>query len=343
LKAVVFSGPGQVEIRDLPNPTVRSGHVLIETHFSAISTGTELLVLDGRLPEGYGGLIKFPLVPGYENVGRIAELGSDITGMQVGDWVVCEGAASFPGVHSCWGGHSEFVLAPVSEVFVLPDAFEPRHGLFTVLTSIAVHAAQRGQVSLGQSVAVLGQGVVGLLAVQVARAMGASEVVAIDRLPQRLEVSTRVGADQTVLVDSCSELEERIRRLAEGRGFDVVIEASGSSSLAEVAPRLCRERGRLVLAGMYTDPVGFDYWDLYTREIDVMASRQAGPRQQMPDSYYRWTWRRTHEESLRLLADGRIEVEPLITHRLPIDEIATGYEALRESPSSTIKVVLAWK
>jgi threonine dehydrogenase-like Zn-dependent dehydrogenase len=179
--------------------------------------------------------------------------------------------------------------------------------------------------------------------VQVARAMGASEVVAIDRLAQWLEVSTTVGADQTVLVDSCSELRERIRRLAEGRGFDVVIEASGSSSLAEVAPRLCRERGRLVLAGMYTDPVGFDYWDLYTREIDVMASRQAGPRQQMPDAYYRWTWRRTHEESLRLLAGGRIEVEPLITHRLPIDEIATGYEALRASPNSTIKVVLEWK
>jgi len=317
--------------------------VLIETDYSAVSTGTELLVLDGRLPEAYGGVIRYPLVPGYENVGRIIETGADVTGLQVGDWVVCEGASSFPGLYSFWGGHSGLILAPVSEVFALPEELAPEHGLFMVLTSIALHALQRGDVSLGHSVAVIGQGAVGLLAVQIARAMGAREVVAIDRFDERLAVARMVGATCTLKAGSADEVTERLRETTDPRAFDVVIEASGSAALAEVAPRLCRERGRLVLAGMYTDPVRFAYWDLFTRELDVSASRQAGPRQSLPAAYYPWTWRRTLEESLRLLAQGSVQVEPLITDRLPIERIEDGYDALRSRPETAIKVLLRWQ
>jgi 3-hydroxyethyl bacteriochlorophyllide a dehydrogenase len=343
LRAVVFPCPGQVELREIARPAVRAGHVLIETHFSAVSAGTELLVLDGRLPEAYGGVIRYPLVPGYENVGRVIECGADVTGVEVGDWVVCEGASSFPGLYSFWGAHCGLVLAPSSEVFPLPAELPPEHGLFMVLTSIALHALQRGAVTLGQTVAVVGQGTVGLLAVQIARAMGAREVLAIDRFQERLDVSRAVGATSTVRAASAVELTERARDTVDLREFDVVVDASGSASLAEAAPRLCRERGRLVLAGMYTEPVRFAYWDLFSRELDVSASRQAGPRQNFPAAYYTWTWRRTHEESLRLLAAESIQVEPLITDRLPIAQIDAGYEALRSRPETAIKVVLGWR
>jgi 3-hydroxyethyl bacteriochlorophyllide a dehydrogenase len=343
LRAVVFPGPGEVELRDIARPTVRAGHLLIETYFSAVSTGTELLVLDGRLPEAYGGVIRYPLVPGYENVGRVLECGADVTGVEVGDWVVCEGASSFPGLHSFWGGHSGLVLARSSEIFPLPSGLLPEHGLFMVLTSIALHALQRGAVGLGHTVAVIGQGTVGLLAAQIARAMGAREVLAVDRFDERLAVSRVVGATSTLRAASADELIERARDTLDPRGFDVVIDASGAASLAEAAPRLCRERGRLVLAGMYTEPVRFAYWDLFTRELDVSASRQAGPRQDIPSAYYSWTWRRTHEESLRLLSTGVVQVEPLITDRLPIEQIDAGYEALRSRPEMAIKVVLGWR
>jgi 3-hydroxyethyl bacteriochlorophyllide a dehydrogenase len=343
LRTVVFSEPGKVELREIARPAVRAGHLLIETQYSAISTGTELLVLEGRLPEAYGGVIRYPLVPGYENVGRVVERGADVTGVEVGDWVVCEGAANFPGLYSFWGGHSGFVLAPYSDVFRLPADLSPEHGLFTVLTSIALHALQRGAVTLGQRVAVVGQGTVGLLAVQIARAMGAAEVLAIDRFPERLEVARAVGATAALQISSPEGLGEQARDLLEPGGFDVVVEVSGSASLAAAAPSLCRERGRLVLAGMYTERVGFAYWDLFTRELDISASRQAGPRQSLPPAYYPWTWRRTHEESLSLLAAGTVNVEPIITDRLPIERIDEAYEALRSRPEATIKVVLGWQ
>lgn len=343
MKVVVVPKPGQVEVRQIPRPSVRPGQVLVETHLSAISAGTELAVLAGNLPGVHGGAIRYPLVPGYENVGRVVEVAPAVSGLREGDWVVCEGAPSFPGLHSCWGAHSELVAVPEDEAFRLPEGLEPETSIFMVLTSIALHALQRATVSLGDDVVVLGQGTVGLIALQIARAMGARSVVAVDRIASRLDVAKLLGATAVVKAQSVAEAEARLSALSAGRGADVVIEAGGSAELAGAAGRLACERGRLVLAGMYARPIIFDYWDLFARELDVIVSRQAGPKLELPDPYYRWTWRRTHEQSLQLLARGEVRVAPLITHRLPVERIGEGYEALQTRPDTAIKVLVEWR
>jgi 2-desacetyl-2-hydroxyethyl bacteriochlorophyllide A dehydrogenase len=343
LRVVTVTEPGHVEVRQLARPLIRPEHVLIETHFSSISAGTELLVLAGTLPGVHGGVVRYPLVPGYENVGRIVEVGAGVSRLREGDWVVCEGATSFSGLHSCWGAHAELVHIHSDEVFRLPDGLLPQAGVFMVLTSIALHALQRGRLTLGDDVVIFGQGVVGLLATQIAKAMGARRVVAVDRLENRLRVAGELGADHTVPAESLEEALDRLTELSAGRGFDLVVEATGAGEVASVAPRAGCERGRLVLAGMYTQPVMLDYWQIYTRELDILASRQAGPRQELSDSYYRWTWRRTNEESLALLASGQVQVEPLISHRLPVEQIAVAYNRLRSRPDETIKVLLEWR
>lgn len=343
LRIVVFAEPGQVEVREIAPPTLRPGQVLIESHLTAISAGTELLVLDGNLPGVLGGAMRYPLVPGYENVGRVVEVGGAVSGLREGDWVISEGSPSFPALHSCWGAHSELVAVPAENAFRLPDGLEPDGAVFMVMTSIALHALQRATVSLGDDVIVLGQGVLGLIAVQVARAMGARSVVAVDRLSSRLGISTELGATATVQAESLTEAGVKLAELSAGRGADVVVEASGSPELAGAASRIACERGRLVLAGMYTRPITFDYWDLYTRELDVLVSRQAGPKQELPDPYYRWTWRHTNEQSLQLLLAGQVQVMPLITHRLPVERIDQGYEAHRTHPEDTVKVLIEWR
>lgn len=352
MRVVVIPEPRRAELRETPAPALRPGHVLIETELSSISAGTELLVLDGRLPGIYQGIVRYPLVPGYENVGRVVEGGADVAGLTVGDWVVCEGAPSFRGLHSCWGAHAETLLVPADSVFRLPVGLAPEHGLFMVLTSIALHAAQRGRVALGDDVLVVGQGVVGLLAAQVARAIGARSVTVADRLPGRLAVAARMGLEETVQVEIGARANGAAAAAAAGeelaaaigeRSFDVVIEVTGSAAVAAAAARLCRERGRFVLAGMYPEPITFDYWQLFSREVDVLPSRQAGTKEEISEPYYRWTWRRTNEQSLDLLARGLVQVEPLISHRLPAERIAEGYEALRSRPDETLKVVLTWR
>ncbi len=348
MKAVVFPQPNCVELRETPRPPVCAGHVLMETYFSSISAGTELLVLSGHLPALARGMLRYPLVPGYENVGRIVAHGDEVRGVEEGTWACCEGAPRFREFASCWGGHAEYVLAPAAEILPLPQNMPPQQGLFTPLASIALHSIQRARVALGESVVVLGQGVVGLLALQLAQLAGTSQVIAVDCLPGRLDMARKLGATEIVLADMADEREragaiDRILSLTANRGADVVFEVTGSSDVAAGAPRACRDHGRLVLVGMYSRPLTFDYWDLYSREIDVLPSQGAGPKEEGPMPGLQWTWRRTCEQALALISSHRLAVAELITDQLSVEHIADGYERLRSDPDHTLKVVLSWK
>jgi 2-desacetyl-2-hydroxyethyl bacteriochlorophyllide A dehydrogenase len=347
MKIVVFPEPNNVELRETAQPAVRAGHVLVETHYTSISAGTELLVLSGELPAIARGTVRYPLVPGYENVGRVVALGDEVSGIDKESWVCCEGTPSFRAFASCWGGHAEYILVPAAEVLPLPAGMPPQRGLFTLLASIALHGVQRAKITLGESVVVFGQGVVGLLALQLARLAGASQIIAVDRLPGRLEMARRLGATETVLVEAGEQglagaIDRVLSRTAQ-RGADVVLEVTGASSVAAAAPLVCRDRGRLALIGMYARPLTFDYWDLYSREIDVLPSQGAGPKDDARVPGLAWTWRRTCEHSLALIGSGRLDVDALITHRFSIDSIAAGYESLRTDPDHTLKVLLSWK
>jgi len=336
-----------VEMGQTPDQKVGPGHLLIETHVSGISSGTELMVLDGQLPNIAHGYVRYPLVPGYENVGRVISVGSGVTGFEEGDWVCSEGSSNFPGLQSCWGGHCERVMAPAKEVFRLPKELPPEHGIFMVLTAVALHGVQRARIGLGDTVVVFGAGVVGLLAGQIARAAGADRVITVDRLQSRVQLAKQLGADHGLLVQQGSqamaEVCRELMQMTQNRGADVVMEATGSPTVASAAVTACRERGRFLLLGMYPQPVTFDCWDLYSRELDIYSSRGAGPKEDVPRGGEPWTWRRTYEHALQLIATGRVCVDRLITHRLPAESIAEGYRMLRKEPEHALKVVLEWR
>src|SRR5260370_42055302 len=108
MKVVVYPQPNCIELRETTRPSVRAGHVLSGTYFTSISAGTELLVLRGSLPALVRGMLRYPLVPGYESVGRIVALGDEVHGVEEGTWACCEGAPRFREFASCWGGHAEY-------------------------------------------------------------------------------------------------------------------------------------------------------------------------------------------------------------------------------------------
>jgi 2-desacetyl-2-hydroxyethyl bacteriochlorophyllide A dehydrogenase len=341
MRTVVFTEPYRVCLEDIPIPTLREGEVLVRTRVTSISPGTELLVLSGKLPLIEKGEIAYPLVPGYENCGEVVRLGPGVQDIHEGDLVYCEGNPDFDGLTSCWGGHAEYVRIPATQVFKVPDNVSPEEATFTCLTAIAWHGVQRGRVSLGDSVAIYGQGIIGLLALQIARQAGVDTTIAIDLLDSRLELARSLGASETINASRVEPIS-RILELTDDQGVDIVIEATGSPQVAGIAPRASRDQGRMVLLGMYSTPITFDYWDLYTREIDILSSRGCGPKETLPAPYYRWTWRNSYEESLRLISSGRIQVSPLITHEFPVEEIDRGYQGLQDAPDQTLKVMLYW-
>jgi len=342
MHAVIFPEPNKVDFVDVPIPILGEREVLVRSQATSISPGTELLVLQGKLPLIQRGEKTYPLVPGYENCGEVVELGSAVSTLKVGDVVFCEGNSSLPGLTSCWGGHCEYVRVPEQEAFQVPMNLTPEEATFTCLTATGLHAAQRGKVGVGDTVVIYGQGILGLLALQAARLAGADSLVAVDLFDGRLQLARELGASECINASQEDPLA-RIMDLTGGQGADVVIEATGSAELAARAPLACRDRGRLVLLGMYSQPLCFDYWDLYPREIDIYSSRGAGPKINVPPVYYRWTWTRSYKESLRLISTGRVRVAPLITHRFPIAEIQQGYQALLGCPSATLKVMLHWR
>jgi threonine dehydrogenase-like Zn-dependent dehydrogenase len=195
-------------------------------------------------------------------------------------------------------------------------------------------------VTLGDTVAIWGQGVIGLLALQAAIASGADRVIAVDVLDGRLAWARQFGAAHTINA-AAEDPVSRILELTAGRGCEVVIEASGLAQVAARAPKTCGERGRLVLLGMYASEIKFDYWDLYTKELDILSSRGAGPKEPSV-SWFKWTWAQTYREALELIGAGRIRVRLMITHRLPIEQIREGYKCLSEQPGETLKVMLNW-
>lgn len=281
-RAAVMTAPGApIEVRDLPRPRIEPGAILLETIYSEVC-GTDVHLWHGRLAD-----VPYPIIPGHVSVGRVAETGGRVTGLdgrpiEVGDVVTFHDVHET--CHRCWfcrmgapnrcphrrvygitygvsdgllGGWSEAIhLKPGVAVIPLPDEVTPRLliaggcGLAT-----ALHAVDRAGIRIGDRVAVQGAGPVGLAAAILAFLAGAGRVIVIGGPEGRLTIARSVGVDEVVPLESTSA-DERIARVREqtgGRGADVTIEATGSPAAIPEGMLMTRDAGRYVVAGQYTD------------------------------------------------------------------------------------------
>jgi L-iditol 2-dehydrogenase len=302
IRAAVMPSPGSpVEVRTYPRPTLEAGAVLLETIYSEVC-GTDVHLHHGHLAG-----VPYPLIPGHVNVGRVAETGGavlDLDGapLAVGDVV------TFLDVHEtcgrCWyclvakastrcphrrvygitygadegllGGWSQAIyLKPGVKILRLPDGMPPERfiaagcGLPT-----AVHAMERAQIQLGDSVVVQGSGPVGLTALVLAQLQGAGQVVVVGAPALRLEVARKLGADAVIDItqlDAEARLA-RVRALTGGRGADVTIEATGNPAAVREGMQMTRDAGRLVVVGQYTDMGELainPHWDINRKHLEI--------------------------------------------------------------------------
>jgi predicted dehydrogenase/threonine dehydrogenase-like Zn-dependent dehydrogenase len=345
-------------------PLMRGGaaHWTIRTRCSLISAGTERMLLefgkagwlskvrqqpdkvrqvlekvgtDGVLPtwEAVRAKLDQPIALGYANAGVVLE-GNTIA---AGTRVVSNGA------------HAEAVRVPVNLCAVIPDVVSDEEAAFTVVASIALQGVRLVQPTLGEAMAVTGLGLIGLIAVQLLRASGC-RVLGIDFDPTKLELARRWGAE-TVDLSAGEDPVAAAERFTRGRGLDGVLitAATKSSEPVHQAAVMCRKRGRIVLTGVTGLELSRD--DFYKKELSFQVSCSYGPGRydasyeergvDYPVGYVRWTAQRNFEAVLDMMADGRLDVRPLISHRFPFEQALEAYAVL-EGKEPYLGIVLQY-
>src|SRR5271157_84212 len=353
----VVAKAGGVEVIEVPSPTNNDDEVLVANAYSVVSTGTESVTIERTEPRSYLDIIKDPKLVGksyrrlrgsgvkstleavresrapenllgYSSAGIVLAVGRSITDINPGDRVACAGARI--------ANHAEIVSVPRNLLTKFPPSVGLDAAAFATLGAIAIHGIRRVGGQLGETLAVVGTGLIGLIGVQVAHAAG-MKVIAIDKDPGRVQLAKSMGADLAMTMESLEQLKE-FYAATDGRGADAaVVFASGSGSEAvRMASRLARDRGRVVVVGM----VGLDLERgvLYEKELDVSMSRSYGPGRydpayeergiDYPYPYVRWTENRNMQAFLRLLETGQVNVSMLVSEVHPLAEAQLAYRNL---------------
>ncbi len=350
---------GATEVAEVPVPGVSRGQVLVATSTTLVSAGTERMLVefgkagwidkarqqpdkvrmvldkiktDGLMPtvEAVFNKLDQPLPLGYCNVGRVVKVGAGETAFAVGDRIISNGK------------HAEVVSVPFNLCAKVPDSVSDDEAAFTVLGAIALQGIRLVQPTLGETVVVTGLGLVGLMTVQLLRAHGC-RVLGLDFDPAKLALAKQFGAE---VVDLAAGQDPVTIATAysRGRGVDAVIvtAATKSSEPMHQAALMCRKRGRIVLVGVTGLELSRD--DFFKKELTFQVSASYGPGrydpnyeekgQDYPVGFVRWTEQRNFEALLDMMADGRMDVKPLISHRFQIDEAEKAYELVGGSEPS---------
>jgi predicted dehydrogenase/threonine dehydrogenase-like Zn-dependent dehydrogenase len=367
MKQVLRRGFKDIVVDEVPDPVVTEHHILIRPLYSLISSGTETASIhqEGVLKEVTENpshlrkiwevmRVEGPLrtlaelrakfsefaVLGYSGAGIVVDKDATVTDLDVGDRVAYGGEGT---------GHAETVLVGRNLVARIPDSVPFEHACFATLGSIAMHAVRIASVGVGDILAVLGLGLVGQLIAQLVRLQG-GVVIALDLKPERVDLARRLGADHALVSDA--SVPQAVNSTTSGRGADCVIVAAAAKSSAPCrqALEICRDRGRLVVVGAVE--LDFPWNEMYLKEVQLLMSRAYGPGsydpayekqgQDYPFAYVRWTENRNMEEFLRLVALERVQIQPLITHRFPLQQAAKAYETILDPSSSSLAVLLQY-
>jgi len=322
---VVFRRPGIVELEEYDVKPPRSGEVLVKTLYTLISPGTELAFLYA-LPNTPR---KFPMVAGYSNVGVIEELGRGVSGLEVGQAVVS------------WSPHASYVTVSTEKVFSVPEDLSLEEASFFALGAICLQGVRKGGVEIGESALVIGLGLVGQLTAQLLRLSGAVPVIGLDLYEGRLKLARKLGADY-VFNPSKVDVEKEILRLTEGKGASLTIEASGSPEAVNLAFRLTRKLGRVVLLGSSRGETTVNFYrDIHRRGLHVIGAHVSTVPEVESFRYY-WTLKDEIKTFFKLLKMRSLNVKDLISVKLSFRDAGEAYELLRKEKDRVIGVLLDW-
>jgi threonine dehydrogenase-like Zn-dependent dehydrogenase len=327
MRALRLSAPLTAGMVELPLPAISPDGVLVRARRTAISIGTEIRQYrDERVAQNPAG---FPRANGYSMVGTVEAVGRQVRGLAAGQQVFVTAP------------HDEFVTVPSDQVYPLPDGAPDEGAAFAVICEIGLHALRRGKPLLGENVAIIGQGIIGLATLAVARTWGL-RTIAIDLDERRLVYSRAVGAD-LVLNPQAPDFEARIADFCGDVGVDFVVEAASSWRAIGLAYQIVRPRGTIAVVARHTDIPDFNPIQdgLMTKEV-VFTTSYAHPVTDAPPDLLRWTRPRDIRLILELLGKGRLDLSGVISHRIIPDDLPEIYQRLHEGDGTIAGVVVDW-
>jgi 2-desacetyl-2-hydroxyethyl bacteriochlorophyllide A dehydrogenase len=339
-RQAVIAEPFKVEVRDATLPDPAPNQILVECEVSAISAGTELAVYTGShqwLKDPKMTDWKFPFRPGYSAAGRVVAVGTGIEGWKAGDRV------SYPGNHATHElltiGHER------GRLWKMPDTLSFEKAALACISRYGLGGILRAGITLGRSVAVLGQGIIGQFALRCALAAGCYPVIGIDSVPMRRQASLAAGADH-VIDPTAGDAKAQLQLLLGTRGAEIVIDATGVPDAVPVAMSLTCDAGQVVVVGSprgIAKDVNF-YDDLHRRYIEVLG---AHGNMLFEPAHIRlnggWDINKAQKWLLGELANGRLSTEKLVTHTIKPEGIGDAYEGLLKKKDEYLGVTVKWK
>lgn len=347
MKAAVFVEPGRIELREVPIPTIGPGDALLRVTTTTIC-GTDVHILKGEYPVARGRVI------GHEPVGVIAALGPGVTGYRVGQRVIAGAITPCGQCNSCLDGlrsqcggkamggwrlgntidgcQAEYVRIPhaMANLTPIPDGLTDEQVLMCPdIMSTGFGGAESGKIRIGDMVAVFAQGPIGLCATVGARLRGAARIITVDGVAERLATSAMLGADFTVNYRETDPVE-RIMELTGGRGVDVAIEALGTQQTFESCLRVLKPGGVLSSLGVYSGKLELplDAFAAGLGDHHVVTTLCPGGKERM-------------RRLLNVVASGRADLRPLVTHRFSLDQIVEAYDLFGHQRDGVLKVAIS--
>lgn len=334
MKALQYVGPQDLRFVQLPEPQIQENEILLKVKKVGIC-GTDLHIYN----EGMN--VQTPLVLGHEFVGDVVKVGSNVSNIKVGDRAVGEHVIGCGRCSYCFQGKrnlckaptiiglnrqgalAEYISLPSDLVFRLPDELSYDEGVLIEPLSIAVYAVRKAGIEVGDTVAVVGQGPIGLLVDFVAKASGGS-VFGFDKHDNRLAYAKNSGyigrGFNITQIDYLKQFKEEA-----ADGADVVFEAVGSDTSAELAIELARSGGKVVILGVFEHDVAINMMNIVKKELQVYGS---------------WTCVYSFEETIRLMKSQKLDVNQLITHRYPFSDAIKAFADASSDKSNRIKSVI---
>jgi 2-desacetyl-2-hydroxyethyl bacteriochlorophyllide A dehydrogenase len=342
-KVVVFTQPKTVGFESYEDRPLKPHEVRLRTLYSGISAGTELTAYRGSNPylhkqwdssrklfiPAEQPTLTYPVSGwGYEEVGEVVELGSEVEDVSIGDVIF-----------GTWGHRTYHIVEEAyAQDRVQAKSLDAIFGIFSQIGSIAINGVHDARIRIGETVAVFGMGTLGQIVGQLARKSGA-KVFGVDQFEKRLEIAQKSGAADVVLNSGDGEVAERIRSITDNRGADVAIEVTGSTIALNQAIRSVAYSAKVVALGFFQGDATelFLGEEFHHNRVNIVGSQIFGTD---PELTYRWNRLRLVQTFMSLQADGVVNLKPIISHVLPFEDAGEAFRILDQEPEKALQVVL---
>ena len=342
MKAAVLHQPLDARIEEVEKPAPRDDEVLINVKAIGVCGSDVHYYKSGRIGSY---VVEKPLILGHECAGDVVAVGPEITSLKVGDRVAVEPGVPCRKCEHCKtgaynlcadvvflatppidGAFAEYITSPADFAFKMPEGMSYAEGAMIEPLAVGMHSCNRGGVEVGQSVAVLGAGPIGLVTMQAALVRGASPVIATDVDADRLKTARELGAHHTVDASEC-DVVEAIMEFTEGRGVDVALETAGVAATTQQCIYVIRRGGTIVWVGMAAqDEISINVIEAICREANIKTI---------------FRYAHVYPPSIKMVAEGKIDVRSLITHEYTLDQVPEALEFCAHPAEKRIKVMIS--